>query len=109
MTIDEVEIKLRDMEFDDSVLKNLGSQNWEVKTEALSATLGWLSDNMGFSEEVIILIREKTKNFSFAHTQFNKELFSGLMSISEDLECKKKLFNEGKHAHPPRTLPRAHE
>lgn len=94
MTIEEVEDKLRDIEFDQAVIDGLGSNTWEKKKEALEKTLDWLADNSGFSEEVMILIRETTKQFTFSNPSFNKELFSGLMRVSEDLECKKKLLNE---------------
>lgn len=94
MTIEEVEDKLRDIDFEQSVIDDLNNNGWEKKKDGLEKTLDWLADNSGFSEEIMILIRESTKHFSFSNPSFNKELFTGLMRISEDLECKKKLLNE---------------
>jgi cytoskeleton-associated protein 5 len=94
MTIEEVEDKLRDVDFEQSVITGLNSNTWETKKDALLKTFSWLEDNAGFSEEIMILIRETTKSFSFSNPNFNKEIFCGLMRVSEDLECKKKLFNE---------------
>lgn len=94
MTIEEVEDKLRDVDFEQGVITGLNSNTWETKKDALLKTFSWLEDNSGFSEEIMILLRETTKSFSFSNPNFNKEIFSGLMRVSEDLECKKKLFNE---------------
>jgi cytoskeleton-associated protein 5 len=94
MTMEEVEDKLRDVDFEQSVIAGLNSNTWETKKEALLKTFNWLEDNAGFSEEIMILLRETTKAFTFSNPNFNKEIFVGLMRVSEDFECKKKLFNE---------------
>ena len=94
MTFEEVEGKLKDMDFEQSVLDGLASNTWEVKRDALGKAFGWLADNAGFSEEFMILLRHSTKNFNFPNPNFNKDFMQGLMNISEDMDCKKKLFNE---------------
>jgi len=94
MTFEEVEIKLKDMEFDPAIIDKLANVGWEKKLEGLNKALAWLADNPGFSEEIMILLRHSTKQFDFSNPKFNKELLQGLMSISEDMDCKKKLFNE---------------
>ena len=94
MHFEEVQMKLNDLEFDPGVLEGASSASWEVKLESLKKTLGWLADNSGFSEEVMILLRHTSKGFTFSNPNYNKEMLNGLMRISEDLDCKKKLFNE---------------
>jgi hypothetical protein len=81
MTIEEVEDKLRDVDFEQSVITGLNSNTWETKKDALLKTFSWLEDNAGFSEEIMILLRETTKSFTFSNPNFNKEIFSGLMRV----------------------------